>query len=170
MTIMIKIPKNLEQEGFYVEESFYSSEWNLSKMERRLLALEDIQDKDWFRLDFKLDIEPIPLNASFSRNSRYIKDVSKNEKDVENSMIPPYNELEMRKAYKSSTFRRVMDSPDGTYTLCLELNGLELTDHPFMTQEFKLARYLKELMESWSHRKRVKIVQFLTDKLLVILF
>ena len=114
----------------------------------------------------KLVVDPIPLNKAFARLSKQI-DVPA-ETDIE---APKSSEMilntELRKPFRISSYRKVMDSPDGTYHLMMELASLQITDHPLISEEFKVAKNLESLMELWNSRRKSKIIDFLNNKLRV---
>jgi hypothetical protein len=121
----------------------------------------------WFGRDFKLQVDSIPLSLTMERMSRGIPHFDAITIDEENLQGSFSADIEMRKAFKNSTFRRVMDSDDGSYHLIMELDSLQITDHPLITEEFKIAKSLESLLELWESRKKSKIIDFLTNKLKV---
>jgi hypothetical protein len=91
------------------------------------------------------------------------------ENQVNQSLNATYNaaDLELVKAFRNSSFKKVMDSPDGTYELMLFLDNLVLTDHPLITNEFRIAKDLEKLIKNWTQRRKAKLVEFLSMKLQV---
>jgi hypothetical protein len=114
----------------------------------------------------------VPLTSVMLRGNREIPQIYVSE-DEENQVQPKvdtvYNpaDLELIKAFKKSSFRRVMDSPDGTYELMMYLDNLCITDHPLTTNEFRLAKELEKMVANWTQRRKSKLVEFLSIKLKV---
>ena len=119
----------------------------------------------------KTDYVPLSRNPT-----RFLKNIdseppsldSTNQLEAQNAR--GFSILERRPAVASSNFRRVMDSADGSYTLILRLESLKILDHPLITQEFRLAKNIESLIETWEERRRIKIVPFLSNKLEVCIF
>jgi hypothetical protein len=97
------------------------------------------------------------------------KTLNTEDDQLEAQTITHYSLLERVAPTKVSNFRKVMDSADGSYTLLVQLNSLKILDHPLITNEFRIAKNIENLMDVWNERKRMKIVNYLTNRLAVYL-
>ena len=117
----------------------------------------------------KTDYIPISRNPT-----RFLRQVDQNSSEIsdteqlESLKLQNFTLLERRGPVKVSNYRKVMDSPDGSYTLLLQLHSLRILDHPLITNEFRIAKNIESLMDIWNERKRIKIVKYLTNKLEVL--
>jgi hypothetical protein len=114
----------------------------------------------------------IPLSRNPTRFTRdFDQKFTSNTKvdQLESQNRTEYSLLERVAPTKVSNFRKVMDSADGSYTLLVQLDSLKILDHPLVTNEFRIAKNIENLMDVWKERKRIKIVQYLTNRLAVFL-
>lgn len=118
----------------------------------------------------KTDYIPLARNPARFLRELDQKSIPNRELDqLESQTLAEFSLLERIAPTKVSNFRKVMDSPDGSYTLLLQLDSLRILDHPLITNEFRIAKNIENLMEIWKERRRIKIVNYLTNKLAVFL-
>lgn len=116
-----------------------------------------------------MTIDPIPISPAAVRNQIEVPSFLGDEENerLESQQLEPYSEIELLKPFKNSIFRRVMDSPDGTYEMIINVDSIQITDHPLLCEELKIANDIESLIDNWKERKRSKIVDYLSNKLKV---
>jgi hypothetical protein len=116
----------------------------------------------------KTDYIPLSRNPTrFLRNVEQTKTLNTEADQLEAQNIIYDTLLERVAPTKVSNFRKVMDSADGSYTLLVQLDSLKILEHPLITNEFRIAKNIENLMDVWNERKRMKIANYLTNRLAV---
>ncbi|KAJ3196676.1 hypothetical protein HK101_008130 [Irineochytrium annulatum] len=180
-----------EQEGFYVGDMPNVYPWNLRKIERRLRWTEKDQVQtfsgaDWFGPDQRMKILPDPLRERDERAysafpllnndtvhhthaltpSSLLPNIEAASPTVVLTDEPPDPlELVRRPALRSTRFKPIMDTADGSYLLVFKLGDLSFENHPLMSEEIKLAKHVETWMALIKARRKSNVVPFLTDKL-----
>ncbi|KAJ3012482.1 hypothetical protein HKX48_006261, partial [Thoreauomyces humboldtii] len=164
-------------DGFYVPNPPSTSPRNLERVEKRLIATEPNAGIQWFDPSSCLNVQPDPLALEPRRfirpeptilwhNMRTYPDMFY---DAEGSLPDMQaDELALTRLVKAvpSPFASVEDSPLETYTLAFEIGTLSLQDHPWMSDEMKLARSLESNVSTLSERARGHIIENLDRELL----
>ncbi|KAJ1546431.1 Coiled-coil and C2 domain-containing protein 2A, partial [Nowakowskiella sp. JEL0078] len=79
---------------------------------------------------------------------------------------PSTNQLQLS-APSHTLDTRLLDTPTGTYTLVFDVIGVVFEDHRLMLDEARVAKELGEVVEVIEERRRVGVVDFLSEKLKV---
>ncbi|KAI5932722.1 Protein CC2D2B [Manis javanica] len=150
-----KIPRFLEDEGFYVQRKPEIYKKTCNKMEHRLVNLEE--GKCWFEESGEIMSLPSPIRQSWNFRLNIIKE----------SLNPALKTI-YRKAVKSdpeSSIKKKIEGQREMYQLDLNIVGLQFSHHPLFNQEQVLCARLLQLYECFQDRQQQNLSQLLYEKL-----
>ncbi|XP_066919925.1 coiled-coil and C2 domain-containing protein 2A-like [Clytia hemisphaerica] len=149
------IPRNLEDEGFFIGEPPRIPLSTLSKMENRILAADKEKAHSWFNEDGRLKCLPNPLKKQSVR--RLIT-------DEEN--IDPLLELDWQKAEINSFDTKYIDEYGNShYQLDVDVSMIKFTHHPLFSREHVLESRLLQLYNQFVLRQKSGLKEHLNTKL-----
>ncbi|XP_050400906.2 coiled-coil and C2 domain-containing protein 2A [Patella vulgata] len=148
-----KMPRYLEEEGFYVGVRPVVANRNLNRMENRLLHEPD-KGRKWFGEDGRLIALPDPLKKHPSRPAM-------------TDEPEPYLETVFRKAIMRDFDCRYIDGAVdgyGRYQLDVDINSIVFSHHHLFSREHVLATRLSDLYQEYGARKKKNMTEFLSEK------
>ncbi|XP_078499557.1 protein CC2D2B isoform X2 [Lissotriton helveticus] len=148
-------PRNIEDEGLYVQRrpEFYRK--CINKMERRLL--QEPGGNTWFEISGEIISLPSPIKETWA--------VWKH--DLTSSLHPALETVYI-KAMKSDQESCIITSDEDQtplYQLELNISNLCFSHHPLFSKENVLAAKLIQLHEAYQHRRQHNITHSLMEKL-----
>uniref|UniRef100_G3T2U8 Coiled-coil and C2 domain containing 2B n=1 Tax=Loxodonta africana TaxID=9785 RepID=G3T2U8_LOXAF len=151
-----KMPRILEDEGFYVQRKPKIYIKTCNKMENRLLKLEE--GKCWFEESGEIMSLPSPIRQSWNFRLNIRKE----------SLNPALKTIYRKKAVKydlESSIRNKMEGQREMYQLDLNIVGLQFSHHPLFNQEQVLCARLLQLYECFQNRQQQNLPHLLYEKL-----
>ncbi|XP_054546514.1 protein CC2D2B isoform X3 [Talpa occidentalis] len=150
-----RMPRILEDEGFYIQRKLEIYKKACNKMENRLLKLKE--GKCWFEESGEIMSLPSPIRQSWNFRLNMSKE-----------SLNPALKITYRKAVKSNTeasARSKMEGQREMYQLDLNIVGLQFSHHPLFNQEQVLCARLLQLYEGFQDRQQQNLPQLLYEKL-----
>ncbi|XP_042315188.1 protein CC2D2B isoform X3 [Sceloporus undulatus] len=148
------LPRNLEDEGFYIPRKPYISRNTYHKMENRLLQEEG--GKDWFEENGELISLPSPIKQSHNYRVSF-----PNETDIQ--LRTTY-----RKAMNPELEKCIIAKPgeeNKIYQLDLNISSIVFSHHSLFNCEQVLASRLLDIYECFQKRQRQNVTHLLSEKL-----
>lgn len=148
------LPRNLEEEGFYVGNAPPVSRSSLSRMENRIIA-SDPGDTSWFDEDGNLKRFPNPLKE------QPVRPMMPDEMDLD-----PLLQLDWQKAQFSSLDTRYIDEQGNVhYQLDVDISNIKFSHQSLFSREHVLESQLTQLHNHYLVRKKSGLVEHLENKL-----
>ncbi|KAI8911928.1 hypothetical protein DFJ77DRAFT_549745 [Powellomyces hirtus] len=178
------IMHSMEGDGFYVPKQPVIARETLERVEKRLIWTEPNNGRNWFDAFHQLIAQPIPTTCRARRPFRpvptllwhstrtYPDDSQLAETSDSNSQHLDGLAVTRDHIVAHSSFvpagnvsgSSSIKSGRSTYLLVFDIDALSLMDHPWMSQEMRLALQLEDRVAMLRERQRQQVVQGLTTQ------
>eukprot|EP00462_Mataza_sp_D1_P028166 CAMPEP_0175178788 /NCGR_PEP_ID=MMETSP0087-20121206/35161_1 /TAXON_ID=136419 /ORGANISM="Unknown Unknown, Strain D1" /LENGTH=1801 /DNA_ID=CAMNT_0016470965 /DNA_START=62 /DNA_END=5468 /DNA_ORIENTATION=- len=140
-------PRNLEEEGIYVAPPVPIPDWNLAKLEARLVR-EDLDRNVFFNEDGQLKLERSYVQTEgWNREGNAPFQASADLLQTEVHAPVLYSGQDLYFAFKAN------------------IHTLKFTDHPLFSEEDLLCRALEQQYVEYKRRDTVNLIKFYADKI-----